>query len=219
MTVPEGADISVSAVVQSYPPPFLYSWRRGTPVNTNIVSTSGTNFATWNSAPTGYVLTNNIISSNFSLRLVFTNLTTGANGVALINNNTFITIVADTDRDGIPNTVEVGLGLDPLVAADSNGDLDGDRMTNGDEYRAGTDPANPASYLRVDLSTVPGQATVRFGAVSNKTYTVQFAEQLPAPFWTGLADVLALSSNRVESFVDPNWTTSRVYRVTTPRQP
>jgi len=219
MTVPEGADISMSALVQAYPPPFLYSWRRGTPVNTNIVSSSGTNFATWNSSLTGYVLTNNITSSNFQLRLVFTNLTTGANGVALINNNSFITVVADTDRDGIPNTVEVALGLDPLVAADGNGDLDGDGMKNGDEYRAGTDPADPASYLRVDLSTLPGLATVRFGAVSNKTYTVQYTDHLPAPFWTGLADVPALNSNRLETLVDPAWTTSRVYRVTTPRQP
>jgi len=218
MTVPEGADISVSAVIQAYPPPFLYSWRRGTPVNTNIVSTSITNFATWNSTVAGYILTNNILSSNYSLRLVFTNLATTAGGVALINNNNFFTIVADTDRDGIPNTVETGLGLNPLLGADGGGDLDGDGMTNGDEYRAGTDPANPASYLRVDLTTVPGQATVRFGAVSNKTYTVQFAGRLPAPFWTGLADVPALSSNRVESFVDPTWTTNRVYRVVTPRQ-
>jgi hypothetical protein len=70
----------------------------------------------------------------------------------------------------------------------------------------------------VDLSSVPGQATVRFGAVSNRTYTVQFADSLPAPFWTGLADVLALNSNRVESFVDPTWTTNRIYRVVTPRQ-
>jgi hypothetical protein len=219
MTVPEGADISVSAVVQAYPPPFLYSWRRSTPVNTNIASSSMTNFATWNSSATGYVLTNNITSSNFPLRLVFTNLATGIGGSAPINNNNFITIVADTDRDGIPNNIEVLLGLDPLLAADGAGDLDGDGMTNSDEYRAGTDPANPASYLRVDLNTVPGQATVRFGAVSNKTYTVLYANSLPAPLWTGLADVLALSSNRVESFADPTWTTSRVYRVVTPRRP
>ncbi len=218
MTVPEGADISVSAVVQAYPAPFLYSWRRATPVNTNIVSNSGTNFATWNSTAAGYVLINNILSSNFSLRLVFTNLTTTVNGQALINNNNFITLVADTDRDGIPNSVESELGLDPLLAADGGGDLDGDGMTNGDEYRAGTDPADPSSYLRVDLSTVPGQATVRFGAVSNRTYSVQYADSLPAPFWTGLADVLALNSNRVESFVDPAWTTNRVYRTVTPRQ-
>jgi hypothetical protein len=218
MTVPEGADISVSAVVQSYPTPFLYSWRRATPVNTNIVSTLATNFATWNSTAAGYVLINNMLSSNFSLRLVFTNLTTGPNGLALINNNNFITLVADTDQDGIPNTVETGLGLDPLLADDGGGDLDGDGMTNGDESRAGTDPADPASHLRMDLSTVPGQATVRFGAVSNRTYTVQYADTLPAPFWTGLADVLALTSNRVESFVDPTWTTHRVYRAVTPRQ-
>ena len=219
MTVPEGSDISVSAVVQAYPPPFLFSWRRGTPVNTNIVSNSGTNFATWNSTAAGYILTNNIQSSNFQLRLVFTNLATTANGLALINNNNFITLVADTDSDGIPNTVEAGLGLNPMLAADGDGDLDGDGMTNADEYRAGTDPANPASYLRVDLSTLPGQATVRFGAVSNKTYTVQFANRLPAPFWNSLADVVALSSNRVESFIDPTWTTNRIYRVVTPRQP
>ena len=139
-------------------------------------------------------------------------------GQLVVDNERGRVLVADTDQDGIPNTVETGLGLNPLLAGDGNGDLDGDGMTNSDEYRAGTDPLDPASHLRVDLTTVPGQATVRFGAVSNKTYTVQFANSLPAPSWTGLAHVLAVSSNRVESFIDPAWTTSRVYRVVTPRQ-
>src|SRR5262249_42859382 len=161
----EGADISVSAVVQAYPPPFLYSWRRGTPVNTNIVSASATNFATWNSTTAGYVLTNNILSSNYALRLIFTNIATGPNGVALINTTSFFTIVADTDHDGIPNTVETGLGLDPLLAADGDGDLDGDGMTNADEYRAGTNPNDPTSFLKVEQTIMPGAATVLFGAM------------------------------------------------------
>ena len=217
--VPEGADISVSAVVQASPSPFLYSWRRGTPVITSFNSTEGTNFATWNSITAGYVLTNNMVSSNFPLRLVFTNLATSAGGLALLNNNAFITVLADSDRDGIPNTVEIALGLDPMLASDGSGDLDGDGMTNADEYRAGTDPSDRNNYFKTEIMAGSGSARVHFTAVSNRTYTVQFTDALPAGAWFRLADVLARSTNRVEILPDPQWTARRFYRAITPRQP
>ena len=37
--------------------------------------------------------------------------------------------------------------------------------------------------------------------------------------WSGLADVTARPTNRVESLFDPDFTTNRFYRVATPRQP
>jgi hypothetical protein len=55
--------------------------------------------------------------------------------------------------------------------------------------------------------------------VSNRTYTVQFTDQLNSGAWSRLADIVARANNRVESFTDPAWTTNRFYRVVTPRQP
>ena len=68
---------------------------------------------------------------------------------------------------------------------------------------------------------MPGTATLIFGAAAGRTYTIQFSSRLPAQpgDWTRLADFVALPTPRVETVVDPNWTTNRFYRVVTPRQP
>ncbi|MEJ2422949.1 MAG: putative Ig domain-containing protein [Candidatus Thiodiazotropha sp.] len=50
----------------------------------------------------------------------------------------------DDDNDGMPDAYEnLFEGLDPLVD-DANGDLDGDGVSNIDEYLAGTNPSNDA---------------------------------------------------------------------------
>jgi len=45
----------------------------------------------------------------------------------------------DNDADGMPNWWEAKYGLDPYVG-DADLDLDGDGLSNGDEYRQGTNP-------------------------------------------------------------------------------
>jgi hypothetical protein len=49
----------------------------------------------------------------------------------------------DIDGDGLPNDWESSLGLNPDLATDGQGDLDGDGATNAQEYRAGTDATDP----------------------------------------------------------------------------
>jgi|GEM_PF-1211229 len=44
----------------------------------------------------------------------------------------------DDDNDGLPDAVELAYGLDPLNAADALGDLDGDGISNLQEYMDGT---------------------------------------------------------------------------------
>lgn len=46
----------------------------------------------------------------------------------------------DTDTDEMPDLWELKNGLDPSSAEDANGDLDGDGVSNYDEYLLGTDP-------------------------------------------------------------------------------
>ena len=51
----------------------------------------------------------------------------------------------DDDNDGMPDSFETAIGLDPLISADASGDLDGDGFTNLQEFNSGTDLNDPAS--------------------------------------------------------------------------
>ena len=51
-------------------------------------------------------------------------------------------IQQDTDADGIPDFWELANGLDPNNAVDASLDLDGDGLTNAEEYANSSDPAN-----------------------------------------------------------------------------
>jgi hypothetical protein len=215
-TVVEGNDFTHSVLVSGNPLPFAFSWRRGSIV---IATNSGnyrSNFITLNATDAGLILTNTMQSSNYQMRLVIYNDANNAPGVLTTFTNT---VLADFDRDGIPNVVENDLGLDTNNAADAALDLDGDGMSNGSEYRAGTDPTSSASYLRIEQGIVPNLASVYFAAISNRTYTVQLTDNLNSGEWSRLADVLGRTTNRVETFTDPTWTTNRFYRVVLPRQP
>lgn len=52
----------------------------------------------------------------------------------------------DSDGDGIPDLIEIQLGLNPNDPSDALGDLDGDGFSNLEEYKAGTDPKDPKSH-------------------------------------------------------------------------
>jgi hypothetical protein len=224
-TVANGAPISVSAIVQAYPPSYLFQWRRSNAtigVETNTPST--TNFMTFSSVLTGFTNSLGSLSNFFNLRLYFSNLgTVGFEALSNLPafgpgiNNIFV--VADTDGDGIPNYIETALGLAPNDPADGLLDRDGDGLSNADEYRAGTDLNDSNSVLRVTQTTVPGQAILNFGAVSNRTYTIQYSDRVPSVLWSRLADVPNWTNNRTLLIPDPAWTTNRFYRVVTPRAP
>ena len=58
----------------------------------------------------------------------------------------------DDDDDGMPDTWEIANGLDPLDASDASLDTDNDGLTNFEEYQEGTDPNVP----NVEPSPVEG---------------------------------------------------------------
>jgi hypothetical protein len=210
-TVPAFSPVPVSVVLSNgWPPPFGYTWFRGSTPFSNVLSGSKTNFI----IIPPYITSNLVTATTFSVRP-----TNRALIAPLSANSSFFTIttLADTDRDGIPDSVEQAY-VGNATSFDPAADLDGDGMTNLAEYQAGTDINDNASYLRIEQSIVPGTATVWFAAVSNRTYTIQYTDTLP-PAWSKLADFVALRTNRLETVTDPAWSTNRFYRVATPWQP
>ena len=178
--IPLGSGFTVSvALSNGWPPNFGYVWRRGsTPIEVPVTD-SKTNFLY---IPTNWMATT--IVTNDAYRLIVTNR---ASPALVVNSQFFVTTLLDSDRDGIPDSVEIAAGLLPNNAADALLDLDGDKSSNLAEYLAGTDLTNPSSYLKVESSILPNTATVYFTAVSNRTYSVQYTDVLPAAAWSRLA--------------------------------
>ena len=88
-------------------------------------------------------------------------------------------------------------------------------MSNRAEFIAGTDYLDPTSYLKLEIAAA-GQASLRFNAVSNRTYTVQYSDGLNPALWRPLANIAAYPNTRPEIVVDANAVTNRFYRLVTP---
>ena len=213
-TVVAGGDFTMSVEVTGNPLPFAYSWRRGSIV---IATNSGnfrSNFITLNSTAAGLILTNDILSSNYTMRLVVYNDANNAPGVLVTFTNT---VLADIDGDGLSDLFEQTF-FGNNAAADRNADSDGDGMLNWQEQTAGTDPTNTLSYLRINSIASPGPTTVTFGAVSNRTYSVQYSDSFALGAWSTLASLPARSTNWTAMISDPASTTNRFYRLVTPKR-
>jgi hypothetical protein len=114
--------------------------------------------------------------------------------------------------------------LDRTNRNDAALDADGDGLTNLQEYTAGTNPTNAASRLRIDSVHVDGTNAVmlQFRAESNRTYTVQFLDNLPDGNWRVAGQIHASPTNRTLQVIHaplPGPHTQRVYRLVTPFQP
>jgi len=205
--VVSNGSFTVSTVITGGPPLFRFEWREQSNVRGLTNSDSRTNFFTFGPVT-------NLAARVW--RLVVTNAATVTPGLTTTFN---VAALADTDADGQPDTWEMANGLNPNDSADRNADADGDGIRNRDEYEAGTDPNDPASYLRIDSIAPSGGATLRFGAISNRTYTLQFSDAVGSGLWRKVGDIPARTNNRVEVVVDPSFATNRFYRVATPRLP
>ncbi|MBM3845222.1 MAG: hypothetical protein FJ405_02910, partial [Verrucomicrobia bacterium] len=183
--------------------PFGYRWRR-----------NGLSYSQFSPSPS-LILTNvQLAESGSRFECVVTNV---VNRSGLISASAQLTVQVDSDGDRLPDAWESAYGLNPASAGDATLDLDRDGVSNRDEYLAGTHPADPLSYLKIDAIRANRPTTLEFFAASNKTYTVQFKESLSAATWSELAAIRARSTNRVEVVTDSVPESAlRVYRLVTP---
>jgi hypothetical protein len=206
-TVVAGATVVLSVVVTNTAAlPILYRWR------TSIFDLPGGAYLL--NEHTSYLTITNA-QSTFRLYSVIVSNAVASNILSATATLTFLT---DTDRDGLPDGWEDQFGFLSGDATDRNADADADRMSNWEEYVAGTDPTNALSYLKVEPVDPLAPAAFRFVAVSNRTYTVQFTDDLAAGPWLKLADLPAHATNRTVTVAEPEYRSSRFYRLITPRQ-
>jgi hypothetical protein len=132
----------------------------------------------------------------------------------------------DSDGDGIPDSWMLqifghptGLASDHSRAQD---DADGDGMTNLQEYRAGTDPLDPQSNLKLQyqgMDSTTARPQFSFTAMPGIGYTLQYSDSLTSGIWKNLRNEPAGDSIRTVTLTDPGATEARFYRIVTPIQP
>ncbi len=210
-TVLQGESVSYSVAVMGFPPPFNYSWRRGSQIVSNA-TVRATNFT---------LTLKNLQPANSGLyRVVVTNPASPSNAIPANSTNT-LTVLADSDGDGMPDFWEQIYGLNPNDPSDASADADGDGLTNLEEYKAGTNPNDAQSVLKLSAigTSGPNNMVLGFTSVSNKSYTILYRDTALGGSWSSL---WSLDPAPITHFVTltnqvPNDVRDRWYRLTTPR--
>ena len=117
-----------------------------------------------------------------------------SNGVAHVDIGAYefhAPIGADSDGDGIYDCFELyAYGSDPAKT-----DTDGDRLEDGEEVIAGTDPTDDTSVLKItDVSQIATNEAFMWDTVTGKYYTVQTS--------TNLTDSLSWTNVSVPAFTN-----------------
>jgi hypothetical protein len=167
-------------------PPFAFRWRRGS----TVIVPFGTGTDT-------LVLTNVQAANAGNYNVSITNAAPG--GSLISSANAALIVLADSDGDHVPDVWMMqcfghtnGLAADHSRAQD---DADGDDFLNWQEYRAGTDPTDAASYLRLDaVEWSGGRAGVHFQGVAGKRYGLDGLDTLGLANWITITN-LAVSTN------------------------
>ncbi|HKQ39852.1 MAG TPA: lamin tail domain-containing protein, partial [Verrucomicrobiae bacterium] len=209
-TVVEGDDATFRLAVTGLPP-FGYRWRRpGVAQVTNAIGWD-TPIITFTNVPMTY--------SNNNIDCIVSNPVRPAPG-GVQSRVVKLFVLPDADHDKLPDAWEIANGFNTNDASDAATDTDGDGVSNRQEYLAGTDPRDSNSFLRVRLVNVnlsAPAALLSFNAVSNKTYSVLYNDELSAATWSKLLDVESEVTNRLMQVTDPNPSAaSRYYKLATP---
>ena len=126
--------------------------------------------------------------------------------------------MVDSDSDGIPDWWMLQFFGHPTgQAADhsrAQDDFDGDGMANLQEFLAGTDPTNPNSVFRIQVSFVSSTNAVLLSwpASASRNYRVQFNHDLSHPAWLDALGPISVIAGQ-GYFSAPADQASRFYRV------
>lgn len=145
-------------------------------------------------------------------------------GLFVRNGGTLIvgTLVLDPNLsavgDGIPNGWKQQYGLDPLDSKLANKDSDGDGMSNLQEYLAGTDPTNAASFFGITAIAREGNdVRVTWTMGSGKTNSLQVTTSAGSGFSNNFTDLFIATDTvgSVTNYLDVGAAsqTQRFYRV------
>jgi len=125
----------------------------------------------------------------------------------------------DSDLDGMPDSWEMAQGFDSQDAGDALLDADSDRLTNLQEYAAGTDPHDTESGLKLELIRLPnGMLRVSFEGVQGRSYSLQASLALDQE-WEPLRDFSPKTSEKVSRTISPRISPERFFRLVTPANP
>ena len=209
-TVVQGGNLTLSVEADGEQP-IAYIWRRITGVKSRQTNYSHRSFFTLTNVQPAEDKTNGVY---YLVNLL--NSVLGGTGVQ--SDRIYLTVLPDSDGDGMDDAWETEHGLNPADPSDAILDGDSDGLSNRCECQCGTNPTNALSYLKVERIAVTGEAGIEFIAVANRTYTVEYSEDLDSAVWHTLADVAA-GPDRTVVLTDPAASGHRYYRLVTPRQP
>ena len=121
----------------------------------------------------------------------------------------------DYDYDGLADTFQRQyFARFTLPQAEPLADPDGDSFINSSEFRAGTNPTNNTSFLKISsVSTTPLGATVTWNSVAGKRYQLYFKPFLIAPGWTAVAPPVTAVGPTAQQLDPANVSGTRFYRV------
>jgi hypothetical protein len=96
-----------------------------------------------------------------------------------------VLVRTDADGDGLPDVWEqTRFGTTTNEPA---GDVDGDGVSNADEFVADTNPTNNASFPRVTIGRAGPSTAVQFGTSAARIYQLEFSTNLTVEAWTPFA--------------------------------
>jgi hypothetical protein len=208
-SVAAGGSVTFSAGATGHPLPLTFRWLKNG-VAVSILTIADTNcFITFtNIQPPAS-------ANQYTYRVTVTNLAGSVSSA-----NAIVTVLPDSDEDGLPDEWEIAHGLDAHESSDAPLDADGDGMTNRAEFLSGTEPNDPLSCLTLNLAVGASAdaCVLRWNALSNRTYRIEGRASVEAGGWSSFAQIMAHPTNGLMeiAFARSTNASARFYRIVTP---